>query len=594
MSSEKTPNLGMHKWVPTDYVQRTEFNDNFAKIDDHAKQVTEQLAQTAKHVSEDLIVATSFGLIPDTNSSEAAAINTDILNTLLNTYSNVQIDGKYYVNDITVDIAGTLKLSGDFELHNFACVNHIISINGKIHHSGSMYVHGWWKHIDGIVLKGTLTGSILDKITARACRNHGIIVPTGSGANSVLVNYMRTEANGLEFLSDVTIKSITGSGINQVTEIEIITAIPSAAFKKNNITGIVINGTFHEVIDVKLSAEQKQILGVRPNLTGIVGDTLAGVRIFTGAGLYLEPNADTNWWNFTNYSGTDYTTSLWLNSGYGHNFGNLLFEYVKIGAIFGTVLPTRNCLFNHVYVEGNVEFPFLTFNGTFTVLEPLTDFKIIDFMKILTNTPKYTMIADGEVFNSVDKVHFVDVTTSLPIDLYSGQVRALDISKVSGGQIINLKRQFLRGSEIGKVATLIYHNDYGVGSWNNDVIFKAEEGYTVNETTSVTFTSVAREQYVFYAYLTGTNWYVVRVVISDIQTKSGTLTYSGDGTSTTKTIPHGIIGTPTFFQVTPSSIDSGNAGIKYVTANATNLTVTFNTAPITGTNNVKLTWKAEL
>lgn len=46
MSSEKTPNLGLHKWQAVDYVQRTEFNDNFAKIDDHAKQVTEQLAHT--------------------------------------------------------------------------------------------------------------------------------------------------------------------------------------------------------------------------------------------------------------------------------------------------------------------------------------------------------------------------------------------------------------------------------------------------------------------------------------------------------------------------------------------------------------------
>lgn len=48
MSSEKTPNLGLHKWAAPDYVQRTEFNDNFAKIDDHAKQVTEQLDKKAE------------------------------------------------------------------------------------------------------------------------------------------------------------------------------------------------------------------------------------------------------------------------------------------------------------------------------------------------------------------------------------------------------------------------------------------------------------------------------------------------------------------------------------------------------------------
>jgi len=50
MSSEKTPNLQLHKWQATDYVQRTEFNDNFVKIDQHAKQVTEQLEHTNTEV----------------------------------------------------------------------------------------------------------------------------------------------------------------------------------------------------------------------------------------------------------------------------------------------------------------------------------------------------------------------------------------------------------------------------------------------------------------------------------------------------------------------------------------------------------------
>lgn len=43
MSSELTPNLGLHKWVPTDYVQMGEFNDNFDIID---KQVAANEANT--------------------------------------------------------------------------------------------------------------------------------------------------------------------------------------------------------------------------------------------------------------------------------------------------------------------------------------------------------------------------------------------------------------------------------------------------------------------------------------------------------------------------------------------------------------------
>jgi hypothetical protein len=34
MSSEKHPNLQLHKWAPTDYVKREEWNENFGIIDD--------------------------------------------------------------------------------------------------------------------------------------------------------------------------------------------------------------------------------------------------------------------------------------------------------------------------------------------------------------------------------------------------------------------------------------------------------------------------------------------------------------------------------------------------------------------------------
>jgi len=65
MSSEKTPNLGLHKWAAPDYVQRTEFNDNFAKIDDHAKQVTEQLSETMNYLSEFGLNLIANGVVGD-------------------------------------------------------------------------------------------------------------------------------------------------------------------------------------------------------------------------------------------------------------------------------------------------------------------------------------------------------------------------------------------------------------------------------------------------------------------------------------------------------------------------------------------------
>ncbi|MFC8561411.1 phosphodiester glycosidase family protein [Peribacillus frigoritolerans] len=76
--------------------------------------------------------------------------------------------------------------------------------------------------------------------------------------------------------------------------------------------------------------------------------------------------------------------------------------------------------------------------------------------------------------------------------------------------------------------------------------------------------------------------------------KKGTITFNSDGVAASKTIPHGLSVIPSYFQVSPLSAATGTAGIKYVTADATNLTVFFNAAPVTGTNNIVLSWKAEV
>jgi hypothetical protein len=72
----------------------------------------------------------------------------------------------------------------------------------------------------------------------------------------------------------------------------------------------------------------------------------------------------------------------------------------------------------------------------------------------------------------------------------------------------------------------------------------------------------------------------------------GTATFSGNGSTTTFTIAHGLAGTPKSWRVEAGSSDA--KGDKYVTADATNLTVTFATAPPAGTNNVVLVWQAEM
>ena len=73
---------------------------------------------------------------------------------------------------------------------------------------------------------------------------------------------------------------------------------------------------------------------------------------------------------------------------------------------------------------------------------------------------------------------------------------------------------------------------------------------------------------------------------------SGTATFSGDGSTTTFQIPHGLVSTPNYWSVTPASADA--CGDFYVTADGTNLTVTYTSAPPAGTDNIVLKWSAEV
>lgn len=77
-------------------------------------------------------------------------------------------------------------------------------------------------------------------------------------------------------------------------------------------------------------------------------------------------------------------------------------------------------------------------------------------------------------------------------------------------------------------------------------------------------------------------------------TVKGSVTLSGDGILTSFTIPHNLGITPSFYQVQEASADAGTAGISYITANSTNITVNFKSAPASGTGNIVLTWIAKI
>jgi hypothetical protein len=76
--------------------------------------------------------------------------------------------------------------------------------------------------------------------------------------------------------------------------------------------------------------------------------------------------------------------------------------------------------------------------------------------------------------------------------------------------------------------------------------------------------------------------------------QKGKATFSGNGSTTSFVIPHGLWAgyTPRYWNVVKAS--NITQDIEYVTADGTNLTVVFESAPPAGTNNVVLSWEAEV
>lgn len=72
---------------------------------------------------------------------------------------------------------------------------------------------------------------------------------------------------------------------------------------------------------------------------------------------------------------------------------------------------------------------------------------------------------------------------------------------------------------------------------------------------------------------------------------SGTTTFTGDGSTTTFTIPHGLVAQPSKYFVQPLNADA--RAYSSVSADATNISVTFDTAPASGTT-LTFYWYAEV
>ncbi|MGG0483040.1 right-handed parallel beta-helix repeat-containing protein [Priestia aryabhattai] len=85
------------------------------------------------------------------------------------------------------------------------------------------------------------------------------------------------------------------------------------------------------------------------------------------------------------------------------------------------------------------------------------------------------------------------------------------------------------------------------------------------------------------------DWRVMKLPL--MKDNGGIATFSGNGSTTSFVISHGLGSTPGFAYIMPASADA--KGDYYVSFNSTNLTINYATPPISGTNNISLIWNAK-
>ena len=125
---------------------------------------------------------------------------------------------------------------------------------------------------------------------------------------------------------------------------------------------------------------------------------------------------------------------------------------------------------------------------------------------------------------------------------------------------------------------------------------------TVNDTSAATGDIIKHDGTSYKRFAKGTSLQVLRVAsggadlewasISSYTENKGSSTKSGDASTLTFTIAHGLGSAPGFYTVVPTSQDADSEF--FLTVDATNITVNYPFAPPTGTNNLTYVWRAAI
>lgn len=216
MSSEKHANLGLHKWAPTDGVLRTEFNDNFAKLDektagigdvalipqntivdalkdkdDKITEVNTQFAESTQYLSKPTNGLTAPILNGSTDDS--GRIQT-IINDCISRKKTLVWNGPAYISS-SITINGPLKIVG-MGLAQILVPN---SVNQPFIFNAENIII---ENIDFTTTQGVGAGSSYIQVKANNCTITGC---TFAGIRdigiSILNNVINTRITGCKFVN---------------------------------------------------------------------------------------------------------------------------------------------------------------------------------------------------------------------------------------------------------------------------------------------------------------------------------------------------------------------------------------------------------
>ncbi|MFL0475592.1 hypothetical protein ACH0CI_26785 [Priestia sp. 179-F W1.4 NHS] len=561
MASNKTPNLNLDIWGEMDYFKRAELNGNFDKLDDFvgdfsATQTTvSTLTNTvdSREINAKYPPAPLVGLI-------GSGDETDKLEAIMsfaksNGYNKVYLPKgtfsvKYvnYRDGIYLDGAGINKTfikalvsAETFFMRSIDSPTQQIVVSNFTIDGGSVNAG---QHGLGLIayplqvspFHGGVWYSVFKNLKIKGFRGAQIIIT--KGAEELAPSSLPNQFNIFENIQAYRVAEATSyclymeNQIGQHTFRNCGFDCPTNGIKTVG-TNIYVDGGNTLLFDMVTSQNSEKVLDIKNNKNTTLKNC---------------------WFENVKYCITTYkTTNLIIDSA---NFANACSDGASGGYGVKSTDTTDSIIVSSCSFNGTVDTSIWGNGQSFEI-------------KSWNN--KGTVVNKGLIrqINAVDAVSLGNVKF-VYLTNQSGTINTLNHTS-SSGELICVK---FHGAG---TTTLTSSGNIKLPNGITSIVFRQGD--------TAIFTPTELESGVM---LVGTNKF------SQNQVKTGTLTYSGDGTATSKTIAHGLGVVPSYYHVELASAGAGTAGKKYVTVDATNITIYFNTPPASGTNNVSLNWKAEV